>query len=244
MDERRQYRTTPQFKGHISVTVTKPEGREIPGRVVDLSITGMGVFIHNNASPKFAVSDMVYLRLESPYLDTPIFTTGRIRRQVPVEEGTNFGIELIDWLGLLPQLPEKLKALFNQRGEQRLEIEADHKVSLEGLSESFRAEGTLHDLSPFGLCFKVSLDTEGFYNPGQKLRVMFTLPDDPEDDPESSLTFKAKILHSNWNEDSLYCGVVFTEEKSEVFQESQDKISRYIAEVTRKDRIIKILKKL
>lgn len=239
MEERRQYRTTPHFKGHISVTMTRPEGREIPGRVVDLSITGMGVFIHNNTNPKFRESDMVYLRLESPYLDNSIFTTGRIRRKVPVEDGTNFGIELIDWLGLLPQLPEKLKTLFNQRGDQRLEIDTDHKVCLEGLSDSLRAEGFLHDLSPFGLCFKVSLDTEGVYRPGQQLSISFTLPDDTE-----TLTFRAKILHSNWNGDHLYCGVVFTDDKSEDFQERQDKVARHIAEVTRKNRIVSMLKKL
>jgi len=177
---------------------------------VDLSVGGAAIVVDAQSDPKLDAGEDVYLYIDSPYLDEPIVTLGRVQRCSKKDGEAHYGLRIVDWLGLLTQLPSELKALFNQRSEYRVGVGPNHPIEVEGISRNFCVNGLLHDLTPHGLCFQVPMDAEGTFRLGHVVRVTFALPDE-----EEQLTFAARIRHAQWTGGRLYCGVCFEKDDAE-----------------------------
>jgi len=234
MDERRrQYRTVPVYEGQITVIVARSEECGVRSRVVDLSVGGVALDFEAESDPGLEVGEVLYLYIDSPYLDEPIVTLGKVERSDSEDGERHYGLRIIDWLGLLTQLPAELKALFNQRSEYRVGVGPNHPIQITGITKNFHVDGLLHDLTPHGLCFQVALEAKGTFMIGHVVRVTFALPGDEEE-----LSFPGRIRHAEWAGDRLYCGVCFDEDESEEesFQAQRQKIADYVSEVVRKAR--------
>jgi len=227
-DERRYYRAIPLYEGQLSVDVVYDEDVTIPAHVIDVSIGGIGVFIDNEQDPGLETGQHVFLQMRSPCLEETLTTPGAVRRCTRTEGGVTYGFEFLDWMGLLSQLPQEVRVLFNQRSEFRVGVGPYRPIEVRGLTSPFRAEGILHDISPDGLCFHVPMGGEDVLSPGRLVQIEFRLPGISQ-----SLAFVAQIRHSEWNRGRFYCGVYFNSERTEDFRKKQGRVAEYVIDTMR-----------
>ncbi|MCZ6792092.1 MAG: PilZ domain-containing protein [Planctomycetota bacterium] len=129
-DDRRQYRHYPDYKGQLSVVVVVAQERRAPQRIFNLSVGGMGVFFEHEHDPVYGLGSTVYVHMESPYLEGTLIAPCLVGHRMEMEGGRVYGFTFVDWIGLLSQIPRELAALFNQRGECRVEPLPDEPISI------------------------------------------------------------------------------------------------------------------
>ena len=227
-DDRRQYRHLPDFRDYISVEVVRSEQRESPQRVCNLSVGGIGLFFQHHFDPIYQLGSTVYLHITSPNLDKKVVAPCLVTHRMESEDGRTYGFEFVDWIGLLSQISAELAAMFNQRGEFRVEPPADQVigvcVEVPGEECAIRAE--IQDLSPEGVCLRIQIKDEQLLSNCEEAKLFFSLPDSQE-----LLTFRATILRRDLVGDHICYGTYLEEEGTEYFKEKQLKLIKYVTEV-------------
>jgi len=222
-EKRRQYRIPGQ--GELEIEVLKDGSAQFPGTVVDISAQGVSLGFSVEEDPNTELREIVLLKITSTYLEKSIVVPSMIIRREELEDGRVYGIEFIDWLGLLAQLPIALAEMFNRRGDYRVEPNPEDpiQVTLEALP--LRVNAWLRDISVVGLSAIIPSNLETVFRKVRKALVSFNLPH-----LGKKLKFQGRILHRNLTERGVCYGIVFRGEKTRAFQENQQLLAQYIQE--------------
>lgn len=220
-EKRRQYRTPGQ--GELEIEVIRDGSTKFSGKVVDISAQGVSLSFSAEEEPNIELREIVLLKVTSTFLEKSIVVPSMVIRREELEEGWTYGIEFIDWLGLLAQLPPALAEMFNRRGDYRVEPipEDPIQVTLEALP--LRVNAWLRDISIVGLSAFIPSNLETVFRKVRKAQVSFNLPR-----LGKKLKFQGRILHRHLTESGVCYGIVFVEETTRAFQENQQLLAQYI----------------
>ena len=232
-DERHQYRAQPEVSD-LTLTVGTASGNRMPAQILDVSAGGIGLLFEEGADPGIAAGEVMYLHITYPYMREEIVAPGLVRHCHEEEGRLAYGIEFVDWLGLLSQLPVELAPLFNQRADPRIAPEPGHPIEVEvrGTNPwSPPIRGLLRDLSVRGLAVYLSADSSNELEEGSEVEVSLTLPGST--DP---VEFGANVRHCENFGDRLCMGVFFEEARTGDFDEMQLQVARYLNQLHRRSK--------
>ena len=137
-----------------------------------------------------------------------------------------YGLEFIDWLGLLSRLPPALREIFNQRGDHRVEPDPGHPVEstvhVPGRDAGIQVE--VLDISSMGVSFVIDREAEAALQNPETLELSIRLPAGTE-----TLDFKATVLEWNVVPEGARCRAFFLEEATDGFEERQELLAAYVA---------------
>lgn len=225
-EKRYHYRTSVSMD-LLSITAIDILGRKTPGHVFDLSAGGLGLFFVVQADPGYDLGTVLWLRMRSPFLLNPVVAPAQICRVSECDIGRMYGLRFLDWPELLSRIPPELARVFNRRGEHRTRIDTRRPVEIfvQGLpsmswEQVFQGmKGVLLDVSPTGLSFRVGTEAAEQIEPHRSVEVSFTLPSSTYE-----FTFWIQVLHCSRRPDGICCGALFDEERTEDFDEKQERL--------------------
>lgn len=211
----------------LSVVAIDLAGRKSPGLSADPSPGELSLFFGRRTAPGYRPGEIVYLCMRSPCLSRPLVAASWVRRAEATDWGRMYTFKFVDWPGLLSQIPRELAGLFSQRSDRRVFLDSHRPVELtiDGLppvswEQVFAGQmGMLLDLSPRGLSFRVDPDVGHQLLECKSVQVSFTLPETAEE-----LSFWVQILSCVADSESIYCGALFDEARTEDFHEKQKKL--------------------
>ncbi len=201
--------------------------KEYPGRITDISASGIGLLFAEQADPGCNTGESVSLRFSSPYLNGPLSVPSQVVHIRDGRAGQIYGFGFPDWLGLRSVLPRELVAVFNQRGEYRVEPEPDQPIQVvaSGIDVYFEVQAQLRDISSAGVSFRASSLAECVLRRSRHVNISFLLPGQADE-----LTFVARICHRDLAGSHINYGLFFLEEETEHFEEKREIVLQYIAE--------------
>ena len=222
----RRYRTSLSME-LLSVATIDSDGRKTWGHVFDLSADGLGLFFDVQVDPAYAAGTVLWLCIKSPFLLRPIVAPAQIRRVAGCEIGRLYSFRLLEWPGLLSQIPSVAARVFNRRSEHRMKIDSGRpvQIAVQGLRAStwkqlFQGlKGALLEVSPNGLSFRVDSGIADRIEPRQSVEVSFTLPNSTYE-----FALWIQILRCAPRPDGLNCGALFDKERTECFKEKQERL--------------------
>ena len=225
-EKRKYYRTRLPSPGELSACLIF-QGKEYPGRITDVSASGMGLRFDGQLDPGCNTGEPVSLRLTSPHLNGPLSVPSQVVHIRDGRAGQIYGFGFLDWLGLRSALPPELTAIFNQRGEYRVEPDPDQPIEVlaSGIDVYFEVQAQLRDISPAGMSFRAPSLVECVLRKSRHINISFLLPG--ESDP---LTFVARICHRDLAGGHINYGLFFVEEDTENIAEKREVVLRYITE--------------
>lgn len=225
-EKRGRYRTSLSTD-LLSVATIDPDGRKTSGQVFDLSASGLGLFFDVRTDPDYASGTVLWLCIKSPFLREPIVAPAQIRRVTGCEFGRLYGFQLLEWPGLLSQIPSVAARVFNRRSEHRVKLDSDRPIQItlprppaspwERVFQGLK--GALMEVSPMGLSFRVGSELADRIEPHLSVEVSFTLPDSTYE-----FAIWTKILRCAPRPDGLNCGVRFDAKRTEYFEEKQERL--------------------
>ncbi len=211
----------------LSVATIDPDGRKTLGHVFDLSASGLGLFFDVQTDPGYAAVTVLWLCIRSPFLREPIVAPAQIRRVTGHKAGRLYGFRLLEWQGLLSQIPSAAARVFNRRSGHRVKIDSGRPVQImvQGpLVSSWeqvvqRLTGALTEVSSTGLSFSVGSAIADQIEPHQFVEVSFTLPNCTYE-----FAIWTKILRCAALPDGLSCGALFDAKRTACFEEKQERL--------------------
>lgn len=225
-EKRGRYRTSPSTD-LLSVATIDPDGRKTSGQVFNLSASGLGLFFDVRTDPDYAAGTVLFLCIKSPFLREPIVAPAQIRRVTGCEFGRLYGFQLLEWPGILSQIPSVAARIFNRRSEHRVKLDSDRPIQItlprppaspwERVFQGLK--GALMEVSPMGLSFRVGSELADRIEPHLSVEVSFTLPDSTYE-----FAIWTKILRCASRPDGLNCGVRFDAKRTEYFEEKQERL--------------------
>jgi PilZ domain len=229
--KRRQYRVKKVSADDLIASLARAGASPVPAQIVDISSGGISVFVKRVCDPGLPDREAVHLRLSSPHMKVPLSAPAIVRRSEESAEGRVYGLEFLDWLGLLSRIPPALARLFNKRGDSRVEPDSGDRidVAVESKSLPFQIGGKLRDLSSTGLSFSAADDVEKFLSKIDRVKVSFSLPGRVE-----VIAFWGDILHRNTSDGSIHYGICFDQKLTRQFKKKQDQISAFLEEQRQK----------
>lgn len=226
-NQRRQYRSSPESSELFAVAVVRSLSILVPGQVVDLSVGGISVFFEHGCDPIFALKDTVQLRLTSPHLKEPLSEPCLVRYRAETRQGRFYGLEFLDWLGLLARLPTKLAGHFNQRGHYRVEPDPNQPVPvrLQADARSAPVSARLRDLSVTGISCLAASEAERTLADAFQVKVSLRLPDSPE-----VLDFHGNIIRRDLVPTGVCYAVFFDAKLTARFEKKASLLEMYVNE--------------
>jgi hypothetical protein len=226
-NKRRRYRVRPASREELTISAARPGKEPIPGRIVDVSLGGVGVFFDQWRGATFALKEQVSLELTSASLAKPLLVPGLVRRRAAVQGGQLYGFEFVNWVGLLAQLPRPLAKLFNQRGDLRVKPDPASAIAVlvEKEYPRIKMEATLRDISSNGISVSAPYTVENLLLSERSIKVTFFLPT-----PLAKLVFWGSVLHRSLGGRGISYGILFDKEKTPQFQKKQGLVVEYINE--------------
>ncbi len=225
-EKRRRSRTSLSTE-LLSVATIAPDGQKTSGHVFDLSATGLGLFFDFRTDPDYAAGSVLWLRIKSPFLREPIVAPAQIRRVTGCEFGRLYGFQLLEWPGLVSQIPSVAARVFNRRSEHRVKLDSDRPIQItlprppaspwERVFQGLK--GALMEVSPMGLSFRVGSEIADQIEPHLSAEVSFTLPDSTYE-----FSIWTEIMRCASRPDGLNCGVRFDAKRTECFKEKQERL--------------------
>jgi c-di-GMP-binding flagellar brake protein YcgR len=225
-NKRRQYRVRSSRTNDLRVRFALPgSNKVISGSVVDVSAGGMGVFFRQKDAPDLALKQTLLVEIDSREFSQPLLVPIMVRRCDMAIGGRTYGLEFIDWIGLLASLPPRLRKLFNRRDDFRVEPDPEKpvEVSIEGLP--IKVTATLRDCSPKGLSVCLPSNMETVLLTERQMKVSFRPPKSV-----FKVTFFGTILHRYLAEEGICYGIFFDPRRTEEFNKNQNLLIKYINE--------------
>jgi len=221
--KRKRYRVRPSSSAEIEVALVKGKGTLLRGKVENLSQGGMGIFFDEDRAPSCALKDTVQLRISSPHLREPLFVAAVVSSCDQAKGGRVYGVEFVDWLGLLKQLPPPLDCVFNKRGDWRVEADQERPVEVMVEAPPLQIRALLHDLSPTGISIQVATRLGISFKSRRKVNVSFYLPYCYE-----KLSFSGEVVHGSLNGPGIRYGIAFSAERTYGFKRNKNLLQHYI----------------
>lgn len=223
---RRVYRVWLEATEDLSVSCLKPGGEDdldefVQGTIVDLTAKGMGIFFISEAECSPPLNESTQLKFESQHLPQPILTAAILRSRGQLAGGIVYGFEFVDGPAFLASLPPQLAALFNQRGNYRVEPDPEEpvKVKVTPVFPAVMFLAVLRDFSARGLSFRLSPERAQLIAGLKKVDVAFHLPAVREE-----FQFHGSIVHSETRPEGIVCGVCFNAALTKDFRRKQNKL--------------------
>lgn len=226
MTENRKYYRSPLPPPETLTACVLVQQKEHAGRITDISASGMGLLFDEQSDPGCIVGESTELRLKSPHLDSPLSVPSQVIHVRESRNGQIYGFGFLDWLGLRQAIPKELVAVFNQRGEYRVEPDPDHPiaVTVTGIDLYFEVEGQLRDISSAGMSFRAPALAECVLRTVRNVKVSFSLGAEPD----GPLSFVARICHRDLTGSHINYGLSFLEDESPDFASQREVILAYV----------------
>jgi len=221
---RRQYRTRPA-SGLLRVHIGSGLERSSRCAVDDVSIGGIRLSFPASSAPAYSLRDVVPIEIRSEVLAEPLLVPCLVSSSSEADGRRAYGLEFIDWLGLLARLPPALRELFNQRHDHRVEPHPEHPVesTIQVPGKDARIPIEVMDISSMGISFVIDREAEAALRNPETLELSIRLPAGAE-----TLDFKAKVLQWEVVPEGARCRVCFLEEATDGFEERKDLLAAYV----------------
>ena len=222
--KRRHYRVKPGHTDLIKASVPS-NACNLPGTIEDLSACGIKLSFEDPDDPRLSLRAIIELKLSSPYLEQYLAVPSIVTYRARTDQGTSYGFEFIDWLGLLHMVPEELKAVFNRRRDHRVtpDPRAPIRLVLEVAGSRLEATVPVEDISTSGLSFVAGPDLEKALGDAEDIGLSFRLPGTGEDIP-----FQGKIIMRCLTRDGVRHGVYLLEEATEAHKQGVKALASYV----------------
>ena len=238
-DERRSfYRVTLDDKNKLGLTLKTASDEAENGRVVDVSIQGVGAHFPAEDALALAIDDKVTLCFDSPALEKSIEVKATVAAHRKMETHRYYGLEFEEKNKLERALPKQVFQLFNRRAAFR-GVETRHETVVEIASTmphenlgEIVATGLLQDISTTGIGVLFDPTMERALNKVSLTEVRLQLPGD-----YGAIKLAAKICHRRPKEGGVHYGMRFDPGASKDFMEQLEDISNYL--LSRYDKLIK-----
>lgn len=223
-DNRKYYRTKLPAPEELVACVVV-HGKEFTGRITDISASGMGLLFDEQSDPGCNTGESISLRLKSPFMKKPLSVPSQVVHIRDGRSGQIYGFGFLDWMGLRSSLPHDLAAVFNQRGDYRVDPDPDQPIDVvvTGIDVYFEVEAQMRDISSSGMSFRAVSLAECVLRKSRNVTVSFSLPDVPE-----ALSFVARICHRDLAGGHINYGLFFLEDETEGFAEQRETVLEYI----------------
>ena len=220
---RRQYRTKPA-SGLLKVHVFGPE-RPSRCAVEDVSIGGIRISFPASSAPGYSLRDVVPIEIRSEVLEEPLLVPSLVSSFSEENGKRIYGLEFIDWLGLLSRLPPPLREVFNQRRDQRVSPDPERPVTSEihHPGSDARTPVAVLDISSMGLSFVVDSDAEEALRGREILDLSIRLPAATE-----ALRFTASVLDWSLVPEGARCRLFFIEDPADGLERRQELLAAYV----------------
>jgi hypothetical protein len=196
----------------------------LAGRIVDLSIGGIGAFFEAGRDPELRFKETTCLRLASPRLEGDLLVPARVVRREETDGGRTYGFQILDWLGLLARLPSDMAGLFNRRGTKRVRTYPQRVIPVRVRVELPLAEFTavLCDFSPEGVSLRAGPEALAALDGVRRVSFSFRIPGD-----RRHLSFSGSVRHRRLTDEGMSFGVGFDAASTPDFSEKQGILAGY-----------------
>ena len=204
---------------------------DFAGRVVDVTLQGMGVVFDCDPSPTLAAGTSVQLIISEPQLRLPLELDAVVIDRVDYTASRRYGFRIAYSAEIEKLLPRPLFALFTRRRQPRVQMRPD--VRLGALLTTLNGRNSevfawIKDLSVAGMAVIASgrLDV-GIPQPS-RLRSSFLIPD-----TKALIELDAWIRNSSPHSRGIRYGLEFDPVTSRSFESQKEKLREYVAKSQR-----------
>ena len=226
-EKRRVYRVAPDEVNALDVTVKTEDGEVFPGKVLDITIDGVGISFEKEGGPELGLSKKVTLIFSGAALGDPVEVFGEVRSRVEAGEFRHYryGVAFDQSAELEKRLPAGIFRLFNRRGAFRSSPDptkpVEVSVTVPGVKGT-KITTLLKDISISGLAFLLEPEAESILGAIEVIEMSFRLPTSDED-----FELLGRIRRRELIEKDILYGVEF-DDQTEDFGRRREEISAYV----------------
>lgn len=226
-EKRRVYRVAPDDVNALDVTVKTEDGEVFPGKVLDVTIDGVGISFEKEGGPELGLSKKVTLIFSGAALDDPVEVFGDVTSRVEAGELRHYryGFAFDQSAELEKRLPAGIFGLFNRRGAFRISPDPTKPVEVSVTAPGVRGTKIttlLKDISISGLGFLLEPEAESILGAIEVIEMSFRLPTSDED-----FELLGRIRRRELIEKDILYGVQF-DDQTEDFARRREEISAYV----------------
>ena len=226
MERRNNYRVKID-DGILGLSVVTSKAQEpCRGRVIDMSVEGVGAVFPLSGCPALALESEVELSFTSDELKTPLVTSATVRSRADSENGRAYGFQFSDRDQFESRLLPRLQVLINRRSSFRVEAcpESPVEVALETFDTGETHRGQLINISASGIRIQLPLKSDSMLAEKRFLRLSFSLPN-----CQRPFALVGDIRYRDLTSTVADYGIAFDLERSENFERQTDSIADYAA---------------
>jgi len=226
-NQRRKYRVKTSGKEGLAAALILPDETTVPGRIRDLSASGVAVIFEGRRETVLPLREIVRLEFSAQALKEPVEAPCLVRHRAELDEGRLYGLEFVEPEKLLRKLPRALARLFNQRSTYRVQPPPGDmiKVVIEGKQLLSPIIGVLRDVSIHGISIQVPYMIENLLMKVEQVKAVFRLPGISE-----KLDFSGKIMHRHLIAGGIRYGLYFDPRRTPGFEKKRDALQKYVDE--------------
>ena len=236
--ERRQhYRVSIATERAVHVAVRDGSGEAQRVGLIDVSAGGVAIGVSAENALTTKSGQKIFVDFHSDRLGEPLSIAGHLRHIKRSDDGQSimYGIAFDPWSESRLDLTPKLRALFNEREAVRVEPNDEEAVDLTLVfnGHGHSVNGTLRDISVFGLGVWMSVDDAQVLRDKSKLTLDFCLPTG-----EKALRMEVEVRHFQAVGERSRLGLQFCSDDAQVRRAQQKDITQYV--MTRQIEIARI----
>ena len=226
--ERRQhYRVSIATEREVHVAVRDGSGPAQQDGQIDVSAGGVAIGVSVDNALQTRSGQQIFVDFHSERLGEPLSIAGHLRHIKRSDDGRNimYGIAFDPWSESRIDLTPKLRSLFNEREAVRVEPNDDESVEIQMVfnGHDHCVNGTLRDISVFGLGVWMSVDDAQILSNQAKLTLDFCLPTG-----QKELSMEVEVRHLQAVGERSRLGLRFCSEDAQVRRAQQRDITQYV----------------
>jgi hypothetical protein len=224
MPARTQYTIDPGQQGLVRVDLLLPDQPPVTGDL--LAISSVGASVTFREAPALALNQEVQVRFSGERLPEPVKATVHVQTRTEEPSGRQYGFWFAKRHEIETRLLPRLEGLFNRRGADRVQPDANMPVlvTLESDPPGARACGPLLSISTSGMAVRTSHEDERAFAGAIRARASFALPGQSIDCVKVSVAIKQRRLAGR----HVQLGLVFEGLDAPGAQRSRDAITAYV----------------
>ncbi|MCA8948235.1 MAG: PilZ domain-containing protein [Planctomycetes bacterium] len=223
---RAHYRTVPNRWDQLRLEVVT-SGGTLAAELLDISGSGLRLTLVEEYDRPAELGDTLTVRVHSDDLRQPLEIAALVVHSEHVDRRWEFGLQFLDWMGVVASVPKSMATMFNLRADPRLVMDPSIPVEvlIRGFESEFELRGVLCDVSRSGLSFSTQLLSKCVLNHIDHCIVEFTPPGQ-----RRLYVFGSCIRYATLTGDSLRYGVWFDPTLTADFGLQQATLGAYVEE--------------
>ena len=221
---RAEYRVKVDDSDALGVKIRLPGGREVEGKLFDLSGSGAGILFDQPESPALTIGDEADLIFESAKLDSPISVAARIQHRNEEDAHRRYGFRFLEPQHLESLLPSEFGQYFNRRRVERVATAPYEPIpATMHVTDGEPVDVQLVNVSEGGAAVSMEALFESRFSQTTQIMLRFKLPG-----TRHAIEIPAHIRYRRLVATQVHYGIEFDIEATAGFEKKQHAINRYI----------------